>query len=268
MTFSRFERDGLALRYRDVGSGMPVILQHGLGGDEAQVADVFPVAPAVRRITLECRGQGGSPFGSATGFSIATFADDLTSLAETLHLGPAVAGGISMGAAIALRLAVQRPKSLRALILARPAWVTRSGPDNMQPYALVGDLLQRFEPREACRRFEASATADELARLAPDNLASLRGFFDRTQPEKLGALLRAIAADGPGVTEADLANIDMPVLVIGHGQDLAHPQAMAEKLAALIPGAAFVSITPKARDRQAYSGEFQAALQDFLGRLQ
>ena len=63
MTFATFDRDGLALRYRDVGAGMPLLFQHGLGGDEAQVADVMPSVPHFRRVTLECRGQGGSPFG-------------------------------------------------------------------------------------------------------------------------------------------------------------------------------------------------------------
>ena len=56
MTFHRFMHDGISLRYRDVGDGPAVIFQHGLGGDEAQVASVFPDAPPVRRITLECRG--------------------------------------------------------------------------------------------------------------------------------------------------------------------------------------------------------------------
>ena len=53
-----FVRDGLALGYEDVGSGPPTLFQHGLGGDAAQAAEVFPAYR--RRITLECRGQGGS----------------------------------------------------------------------------------------------------------------------------------------------------------------------------------------------------------------
>ena len=267
MSFASLPRDGLELRYRDVGSGPPVLFQHGLGGDEAQVAGIFPAAPAVRRLTLECRGQGGSPFGPGEGFSIATFADDLAALADRLKLGPAVIGGISMGAAIALRLAVRQPQRLRGLILARPAWVAEPGPPNMAPYALAGELLQRYTPPEARRRFDASDTAAELARLAPDNLASLTGFFDRPEPKAFGALLSAIAADGPGVTAAEIAAIDLPVLVIGHGQDLAHPEAMAEKLAALIPGAELVRITPKSVDRDQYARDFRSALAAFLERL-
>ena len=267
MSFSSFQREGLALRYRDVGEGLPVLFQHGLGGDERQVAGVFPTSPAVRRITLECRGQGDSPFGTVERFSIAAFADDIVSLADDLHLGPAVIGGISMGAAIALRLAVSQPDRVKALILARPAWVAEPCPPNMAPYALVGDLLQRYPPAEARQRFDASDTAAELALLAPDNLASLVGFFDRREPQTFGKLLSAIAADGPGVTEAEIAAIDMPVLVIGHGQDFAHPEAMAQRLAGLIPQAEYVRITPKAVDPLAYTADFQAALAAFLRPL-
>ncbi|HET9068857.1 MAG TPA: alpha/beta hydrolase [Amaricoccus sp.] len=264
-----FLRDGVTLGYDDAGHGPPVLFQHGLGGDAGQVAEVFPDAPPARRITLECRGHGGSGGGSEPGppdrLSIATFAGDLAALADSLALGPAVVGGISMGAAIALRLAVRRPDLVRALVLARPAWVAAAAPGNMRPYALVGGLIATLPPDEARRRFEASDTAADLAARAPDNLASLQGFFGR--PPGFGRLLQAIAADGPGVSEAEIARIAVPTLVIGHGRDLAHPLAHAEALAALVPGASLARITPKAADLAAYVGDFRAALGDFLARV-
>jgi pimeloyl-ACP methyl ester carboxylesterase len=137
----------------------------------------------------------------------------------------------------------------------------------MRPYGEVGDLLARFDPAEARARFEASETAAELARLAPDNLASLRGFFDRPEPATFGALLSAIAADGPGVDEAAIRRLRVPTLVIGHGHDLAHPFAMAQRLALLIPGAQLAEITPKSLGRAAYVREFQDALAGFLRRV-
>jgi pimeloyl-ACP methyl ester carboxylesterase len=59
----------------------------------------------------------------------------------------------------------------------------------------------------------------------------------------------------------------VPTLVIGHGRDLAHPLAHAERLAALIPGARLVEITPKATDRAAYLRGFRQAVVDFLRAL-
>lgn len=260
-----FVRDGVRLLYDDAGAGAPVIFQHGLGGDAAQAAEVFPDAPPARRITLECRGHGGSAMGPEDQLSITTFADDVDALAGALGLGAAVVGGISLGAAIALRLAVRRPERVRALVLARPAWVAAIAPRNLRPYAEVGELIASLPAPEARGRFEASATAARLAREAPDNLASLIGFFAR--PPAFGRLLRAIAGDGPGVSEAEIARIAVPTLVIGHGQDLAHPLADAETLTGLIPGARLRVVTPKAEDRAAYLREVRAAVGAFLERV-
>jgi pimeloyl-ACP methyl ester carboxylesterase len=262
-----FNRDGADLAYRDAGAGLPVIFQHGLGGDEAQVADVFPELPATRRVTLECRGQGGSGYGPVERLSIATFAEDIEALADGLGIGPAVVGGISMGAALALRLAVHRPARVRALVLARPAWVSESAPANMKPYAVVGDLLMRHSPEHARRLFDESPVSAELAGLAPDNLASLQGFFTRPDPVRFGRLLVAIAGDGPGVSEAEIRATAVPTLVIGHDHDLVHRLADAQALAGLIPSAQLCTITAKSQDRAAYRQEFRACLSEFLETL-
>src|SRR5262249_34862685 len=159
------------------------------------------------------------------------FAEDVAALSAQRGLGRAVVGGISMGAAISLRLAVRRPDLVGGLILARPAWLFESGPENMQMYARVGELLAQHDPQTAKTLFKPSPLPQRVSDEAPDNLASLLGFFDYPNLAPLSALLRAIAADGPGVSEAEAKAIAVPTLVIGHAEDLAHPLAYAEKLA-------------------------------------
>ena len=260
-------RDGVALHYEDVGSGPAVIFQHGLGGDAAQVREVFPERPPVRRITLECRAQGRSAAGPVSGFTIASFAGDVAVLAGRLGIARAVVGGISMGAAIALRLAVTRPDLVGALVLARPAWLFAPAPDNMKPIAFVADLLRAHDPETARDMFERSETAARLSREAPDNLASLRGYFARPDPAVTAALLGAIAADGAGVTERDARRIAVPTLVIGCGADAVHPLGLAARLAATIPDARLIEVTSKSADRARYVAEFRSALSVFLERI-
>jgi pimeloyl-ACP methyl ester carboxylesterase len=260
-------RDGATLSGVDVGEGPAVLFQHGLGGDERQVAEAFPDGAGFRRLTLECRGHGASGPGPLDRFSIAAFADDALAFLDRRGVARFVAGGISMGAAIALRLAVRMPERVRALVLARPAWLAERAPENLRVYAEVGRLFDG-EPRASGRdAFLASDSGRRLAAEAPDNLASLAGFFAPDRPAWTGALLQAIAGDGPGVTEAEIRAIRMPTLVIGHGRDLAHPLAYAETLAAMIPGARLARITPKATDKAAYLREFRAALTEFLASL-
>jgi pimeloyl-ACP methyl ester carboxylesterase len=243
------------------------MLQHGLCGDAAQTAEVFPDDPRFRRVTLECRGHGASEAGDAAGFSIATFASDLVALIELHSLAPLVLGGVSMGAAIALRVAVRRPEVVRGLVLARPAWVVNAAPDNMKPNAEVGRLLGEYPTDEARRQFLTGKTAKRLAADAPDNLVSLTGFFSRAPLAVTSVLLGAIASDGPGVSEAETRRIAAPTLIIGTKQDVIHPLAHAEALASLIPDSRLVEVTAKSRDRAQYVREFRDALSGFLGEF-
>jgi pimeloyl-ACP methyl ester carboxylesterase len=264
VTGSFVSRGDVRLHFEESGSGRAVLFQHGLGADATQVAEVFTAEPPCRRITLECRGQGRSDPGPPAELSIRTFGDDLAFLADSLGIKQAVVGGISMGAAIALRLAVVRPDLVSGLILARPAWLFDRAPDNMRPYGVVGELLAGRDPAAARDAFERSDVAGKLAREAPDNLASLLGFFDRPAPATTSVLLTAIAADGPGVDEAEVRRIAVPTLVIGHADDLVHPLAYARRLAATIPGARLAEITSKVADRRRYVAEFRSALSTFL----
>ncbi|MBL8575650.1 MAG: alpha/beta hydrolase [Mesorhizobium sp.] len=262
--FRRFtiERDGLALAaYDSGGEGLPVVFQHGLCGDIGQVAEAFPDKPYLRLIGLECRGHGASPAGQDA--SIARFADDVVALIETIG-APVVLGGISMGAAISSRIAAKRPDLLRGLVLARPAWVAQAGPENMRPNAEVGALLAKLLPSEARAAFEASETHAMLAREAPDNLKSLMGFFEREPADVTAQLLTRISGDGPGISEEELTALDVPTMVLATERDVIHPMAHAERLAALIPAAKLVEITPKGVDKSAYISEFHAALSAFL----
>ena len=258
-------RSGLPLAWFDAGgAGVPFVFQHGLCGSAQQTAEACPSDPRIRLLTLECRGHGSSPAGAVEGLSIATFADDLIALIESTALAPVVLGGISMGAAIALRVAVRRPELVRALVLARPAWVTAAAPANMQPNAEVGELLRNGPAEPARQRFDQGTTAQRLALDAPDNLASLRGFFERAPQAVTAELLTRISADGPGVTDADVRALQMPALVIGSQSDAIHPLAHARTLAALLAQARFVEITPKSVSREAYLRDIHTALSTFI----
>src|SRR3984957_10282779 len=249
------------------GKGMPVIFQHGLCGDRRQTIEAFPQDPLFRRITIEARGHGGSEAGDPALFSIRTFSSDVATFIDAHRLGPIVVGGISMGAAIALHLAVHRPGIVRGLILARPAWIAESAPANNIPNALVGRLLAELSQEDAKKAFEASEIARILVEKAPDNLASLRGFFSREPQATTAALLQAIAADGPGVSEEDLHNLEIPALIIGHDIDYIHPLSYAATISQLIPRSQLISVTPKALSKASYLKDFHAAVSDFLKRF-
>ena len=259
------DRDDAALRVFDTGQGrLPVVFQHGLGGDAAQVAQNFPDSPSYRRLTVECRAQGNSGAGTIRPFSIAMFADDVLAAADAAGIDRFVAGGISMGAAIALQLAARHPDRVLGLVLVRPAWAFDAAPQNMRPYVEVAELILSRPISVARDIFAASATAARFRNEAPDNLASLLGFFARENANVFAEVMRAIANDGPGVTRAAAAGLALPTLVIGSGIDLVHPLAIAHSLADAIPNAAFAEVTPKATDKERHFAEIRAAIGSFL----
>lgn len=259
--------DGVKLALHERGHGpYDFVFQHGLCGAAAQPSEVTPDLSEIRLLTLECRGHGASEAGDIKRFSIAQFADDVASMIDERG-EPVILGGISMGAAIALRLAVTKPQSVRALVLARPAWVTEPSPANMMPNAVVGELLAQYDGGEAQSRFMQSDIARRLQQDAPDNLQSLNGFFNRMPRDVTAALLMRISADGPKIARTSLADIRVPTLIIGHADDLIHPLSYAQELAGLIPHAELAIITSKVRDKGHYISDFQASLSRFIKKV-
>ncbi|MGB1355919.1 MAG: alpha/beta fold hydrolase [Candidatus Puniceispirillaceae bacterium] len=257
----------LRLATASSGDGRAVLFLHGLCGAAGQPAGVFPNDSGWRCLTLECRAHGHSDCGDFADLSIRQFAADVAAFAATIDGPPPLIGGISMGAAIALHLAVRTSGMFGGLILARPAWVDQPAPDTLAPHRQIADYLATYDNAEARRRFQDSATARAIARASPDNMASLLGFFDRQPLDQTQALLAAIGNDGPGVDRVDITALDMPTLIIGTDHDVVHPLTMARELASLIPSSQLVEITSKSENPDAYVAEFRQALRRFLKEI-
>lgn len=118
------EVPGGRLRYLAAGEGEPVLLVHGLGGAAANWLALAPLLlPGRRLLVPELPGHGGSsPLPAAP--SLNAYADPLASLLDTENASPAVVVGHSLGGAIALRLAIRRPETVRALVLAGAAGIS------------------------------------------------------------------------------------------------------------------------------------------------
>ena len=183
MTRGSFKtRDGCRVNYVDEGDGVPVLWQHGLGATQAQVAEVFPESSQFRRITMECRGHADSELGATAGLSIQQFADDAVVLLDHLGVRRAVVGGISLGAAIALRLAVHYPERVSAQIIARPAWVNEAAPENLEIYLDVAKLLEQYGPEQGLELLQATERYRLVMRESTDNAASMRVSSTATIP--------------------------------------------------------------------------------------
>jgi pimeloyl-ACP methyl ester carboxylesterase len=120
------EAKGSRMRYFVGGSagGDPVVLVHGLGGCAANWVDVAPLLAETRRVLVpELPGHGlSTPLPAVP--NLAVFADRIGLVAEHEQALPAAFVGHSLGAVVALRLALRHPHDVNALVLAAAAGIS------------------------------------------------------------------------------------------------------------------------------------------------
>jgi len=269
-----FEHDGITFHYRDVGLGVPFVFQHGLGGDVRQPGSLFSRAPGVRLLCFDTRAHGRTqPLGDPLSLTFDTFGDDLVAWLDHLRLGRVVLGGISMGAGVALNVAVRYPGRVSGLVLSRPAWLDGPMPvENVARYATIARLLRAVgaatDPDRALRgavaEFEAQGDYRHLLASAPDTAQSLRGQFLNKRAVAAVARLERLPADRPLADLHAAAPIQVPVVVLAHRQDPIHRFTFGKRLARAIPGARLVELTPKSIARERHGAEVKAWLEAFL----
>jgi pimeloyl-ACP methyl ester carboxylesterase len=110
---------GHPLRYLSLGAGGPVALLHGLGGSGRWWDGVATALAREHRVLVpELPGFGYRPLDP--GFRLAEAADVMARWLERLGATPAALAGHSLGALVAMWLAVRRPEVVARLVLIAP----------------------------------------------------------------------------------------------------------------------------------------------------
>jgi pimeloyl-ACP methyl ester carboxylesterase len=142
-------RDGVRLAYEEVGAGEPaIVFVHGWTCDRSHFAPQAAHYAATHRcVSVDLRGHGESDAPEQE-YNIDVFADDV----GQLGVKNAVLIGHSMGGAVVLALATQRPELARAVIMLDPAIlfpaeVAQGIPQLAAAFAGPGgmDVLRQFE---------------------------------------------------------------------------------------------------------------------------
>lgn len=200
------EVNDIRMYYEEQGQGEPLILLHGATGaiDFHLIGwgHLMPVfAERYRAIHLEHRGHGRTD-NPAGRLSYDQIADDVAAYIDQLGLAPAHVAGMSDGGIIALALGMTRPDLVRSLVC-------------------VGANYTNDEQTTAAN---AGIDAEVLEREHPEFAEMLAGFHDpHHHPgywRELVGQLKANLAVAPAYTEADLARIHAPTLLIAGETDL------------------------------------------------
>jgi pimeloyl-ACP methyl ester carboxylesterase len=260
-----FIYDGLKFHFRELGSGVPFLFQHGLGADLEQPLGIFTPPKSIRLIAFDCRFHGQTdPNGPAEKVALDTFAQDMAALVDHLQVGRAIVGGISMGAAVALKFALGFPARVLGLVQSRPAWLVGPNWENAGRFGLVADLLQKLGPVRGKQEFLTSNVYHDLARESPDAAESLCGQFDKPWAVERAARLERIPRDTAIASLSELSAVKIPTLVLSSRHDPIHPFQFGQSIAEAIPSSTFREITAKSVCRKSYEAEVQENVAGFL----
>lgn len=237
---SRTVIDGLRWEVRARGVGQPLLLLHGFTGrGTAWGAHAAALARAFRVITVDLPGHGRSGTADPERMGVERAADDLAAILRQTRAAPAGVLGYSLGARIALRLAIAHPSFVRRLVLESPSAGLRTEAERGTRRRADEELAARLE-RDGVDAFVAEWERQPVfasqASLPPARAARLRAIRLANRPAGLAASLRGA---GQGAMEPlfdRLGSIEAPTLVItGALDDRGRPRA--EEVARGIPGA-------------------------------
>ena len=260
-----FSHDGIRIHFETLGEGPPVVMCHGLTGDRNQPLELLGELPGHRLVIADARAHGDTePLGPETRICFKQFAADLHALLEHLEIDRSVVGGISMGAAIAARFAIDFPNHVRGLVLIRPAWVDASWPESLQLFRLIVQLFEQHGAEQWHQVYDHHPLVQDLKQQDPSFVNSMREKFDSPQNIDRRIRLVRVPGDCPIRNWEEVESLDTPALVIGNDNDLAHPIEMAREWAARLPNARFEQIPNKSENLEQHTQAVRRHLAAFL----
>ena len=238
-----------------------VVLQHGFAGSARNWrAQQRALGDRARLVAFDARGHARTARGFAPArYRMADFVRDFGDVArQASPSAPVVAGGISLGAAVALQFALAEPGRVCGLGLAAPP-----AADGVSAQATdFADAIDRDGLDAAGARFvwgppgQARTRDAELVR---------QGFLEHP-PEALSAILRQTLAELPTAASLDgsLRALDIPVLIVVGEEDRGSVRSAGE-LAERLPRAHCVEIPGAGHVvNLAAPAAFNRALEEFL----
>jgi aminoacrylate hydrolase len=242
-------RDGAELYYETHGSGPPLFLVPGLGGDGRFWGDnVAALAEQFTVVVHDHRGTGRSTL-SRIQYSVAQMADDALQLIDALGFDKVHWCGHSTGGAMGQVLAIEHPGRIDRLVLSAT-------------WARTDAFFRRlFEARAQVLKELGPAAYQRSSALALNS-----PFWVRDHDADLAALvLSRIAAIVAHDRRDQLQTVKAPTLAICARDDMVTPLYFTEELVRLIPNArAYVLPDGGHFYPHVHGGEFRRVMSSFL----
>ena len=218
----------------DIGAGPAVLLLHGTAPGttaDGNFSLLVPTLADYRVLAPDLLGFGASPMPLDLDYGPDLWSRQAWQILDDRGIERIAVVGNSMGARIALTLALARPGRIRGLILLS----TRMTPTSSAAQALLRAYTPSVEGMEhllrECFVTDPALVTPETVRMRYE--ASARPGAH----EAMQRVFAGLAACGPGPAEGDLAAVTAPVMLLHGGEDRIVPSGDGARLAALLPHA-------------------------------
>lgn len=251
---------------------MSALLLHGLGSDRRQPLELFsPVlaaeGTAQRIIALDVRAHGDSALiGDPADFALDRLAAEVAAEAR-VALGDAPAPvtviGISMGAAIGLRLALDDLLPVARAVFVRPSFTDAPLPEHLRVFPVIGQLLHD-SGADGADEFRTTSRYADVERASPAGAQALLAQFAAPDAEARAIRLVEVPRNRAFADDAELTGLaerGIRSLVIAAERDPVHPLAVAERWAGAL-GAPLETVPPRDDGRAAQT----RAVREAVGR--
>ncbi|MGH2974594.1 MAG: alpha/beta fold hydrolase [Solirubrobacterales bacterium] len=235
-----FRYEGHRIEYDSYGEGERVlILVHGLLMNRRMHERLGPALArrGNRVICVDLLGHGRSDRPEDLRlYSMPLFARQVVALLDHLKLPQAVVGGTSLGANVALELAVRFPDRARGLFIEMPVL------DNALPAVAGAFTPVLLGLRYGRPAFEALSRGVSLIPRT-NYLVDIGLDWVRQRPGPSGAVLEGLLLGETAPHRAERRRIEQPTLIVGHSRDPIHPFSDSGMLAEELPNARLVEAT-------------------------
>jgi 3-oxoadipate enol-lactonase len=250
--------------YEEAGSGEPLVLIMGIGGDlQAWALQVPALSKHFRVITYDNRGAGRSSAPDKP-YSIAGMADDLAALLDELGVGKATVLGFSMGGYIAQEFALKYPARLEKLILLATApYIDGYGRAVVKNWVNIrrSNMSREQQARYAAQFLYSPGLLDDDARFE----RSIHNSLGNPYAQQDHAFIRQAQAVLAFDARERLANLKTQTLIAVGKDDILVPPRNSERLAKLLPNATMKVLDGAHLGPMEYPNEYNAAFLEFLG---
>ena len=230
------------VRVSGIAGAPAIVFAHGFGCDQSMWRFVAPEFERDHQVVLfDVVGMGGSDttaWSAERYSSLDAYAEDVVEIIDALELRDVVFVGHSVSSMIGVLAAIRAPGRIRKLVLVGPSPRYIDDDGYVGGFAR-GDIDELLVSLESNYLGWSSGMAPVIMGNAdrPELGEELTASFCRTDPAIASAFARVTFLSD---NRAELAQVDVPTLVLQCADDVIAPDAVGEYVAAQIPSSTLV----------------------------